>query len=59
MNDKEKKMAKEAWYERVWKQRYEVDSGEEYIWEGLALGFFLGFGATLDEAHELLKEVEY
>ena len=40
-------------------QSDEVDSGNERDWFSLSLGFFMGRGLTLDEAHDLSLWVAY
>ena len=41
-----------AWKEMVY-DRDDVDPDSEYIWEGVAVGFFVARGLTPDEARDL------
>lgn len=42
-----------AWKEMVYDKGEEVDPDSEYIWEGVAVGFFIARGLTADEARDL------
>jgi hypothetical protein len=58
---KTKKMiaAAKAYKKIVCDNSGDVDPQDEYHWFGLALGFFLGYGLTLDEAHLLSRWVSF
>lgn len=50
--------AKQEWIDRVYDNASEVDPGNEWHWTSMALGFFIGHGFSVDEAHELIREVD-
>ncbi len=56
MNIRER--AKQDWIHYVYDNASEVDPGNEYHWTSMAIGFFIGYGFSVDEAHELCREVD-
>jgi hypothetical protein len=45
----------EKWKIDVWDKREEVDPDNELYWSHLALGYFIGFGMSLEDAQESVR----
>lgn len=52
-----KEEAKSLWREKIYSQASEVDPGNDYVWEGVAVGFFMAFDYSGDEAREIYREL--
>jgi hypothetical protein len=46
----------EMWKEDVWDKQDEIDPEKELYWNSLALGYFLGLGLSIEDAHESVRE---
>lgn len=49
----------QRWNDEVLNKSDEFDPEPSYVWEGVAKAFFMGCGFSMEEAEELLDEVEY
>lgn len=48
----------ETWEQNVWDKRTKVDPDNELYWSHLALGYFLGLGLSVDDAHDAVDEAD-
>ncbi len=57
--DKKHRQAAYAYKKLVCDRAKDVDPSNEYDWFALSLGFLMGYGLTLDEAHDLSLWIRY
>ena len=50
--------AKQDWIQCVYDNATTVDPSGEWHWTSMALGFFIGYGFSVDEAWELIHEID-
>lgn len=48
----------ETWKRDVWDKQAKVDPDNELYWSHLALGYFLGLGLSVDDAHDAVDEAD-
>jgi len=46
----------EQWKQDVWDKQKEIDPDNELYWNSLALGYFLGLGLSIDDAHDSVRD---
>ena len=46
----------ERWKQDVWDKQKDVDPENELYWSHLALGYFIGLGLSIDDAHDSVRE---
>lgn len=46
-------VAAQRWKEEVYDKAEEVDPSDEFVWRGVAIGFLLGCGFSIEEARKL------
>ena len=46
-------IAAQRWKDEVYDKSDEVDINYQFVWQGVAIGFLLGCGFSIEEAHKL------